>query len=189
VRRFGRWKAHRLASQALSLVDVMGQRGANPAGPFFYLSAARQSPSEDANDGRALHFARSNCARGTATSSSSASVRAGLRFATGGTNSFITVFVGRAAVWYIDLEMNLRHAAELALVGWYLMMTPSPSANGRSDPSTPLSRWEILGSFDSAQACEQVRTPSIQSRPPQERYAAERNVLWIASDDPRLKEK
>jgi len=57
--------------------------------------------------------------------------------------------------------MKLRHAAALALVGWYLMMPPSvcPS-DPRSmrpcflDPSLPLNQWNRDGYFDSADACD-----------------------------------
>ncbi len=85
--------------------------------------------------------------------------------------------------------MNLRHAAALALVGWYLMVPPEPPPDGMSDPSTPLSRWHTIGSFDCAQACERIRAAAIEKEPRKLRRAAEQNALCIASDDPRLKEK
>jgi hypothetical protein len=37
--------------------------------------------------------------------------------------------------------MKLRHAAALALVGWYIM---TPPLNGEPDPSMPISRWYVL---------------------------------------------
>jgi hypothetical protein len=93
--------------------------------------------------------------------------------------------------------VNLRHAAALALVGWYLM-TPPPPFN----PSTPLSKWTQLGKTDyaSEEECMAVRE-KLQATfrdpgniPPEHITAtimvkAMAHVLCIASDDPRLKEK
>ena len=56
--------------------------------------------------------------------------------------------------------MKLRHAAALALCGWYLMLPPftgdlsHPGAS--TDPSRPLSKWLPAwrtSAFDSATAC------------------------------------
>jgi hypothetical protein len=52
--------------------------------------------------------------------------------------------------------MALRHAAALALVGWYLMMPPMTEKN-EADAEGPLSKWQNDGSFDLASACEAVR--------------------------------
>jgi hypothetical protein len=53
--------------------------------------------------------------------------------------------------------MNLRHAAALALVGWYLMV-PQPDAPGRApNVNAPLSQWNQMGAFDSASNCEKER--------------------------------
>ena len=58
--------------------------------------------------------------------------------------------------------MNFRHAAMLALAGWYLMMPPMGSVESRRNPSTgfyvaystqPLNTWEIAGSYDTAAEC------------------------------------
>jgi|SRR5713101_6058180 len=56
--------------------------------------------------------------------------------------------------------MNLRHAAALALVGWYLLRPPGPN-NGAPDFKAPLSRWTYSGSFDSAKGCERERDSRI----------------------------
>lgn len=55
--------------------------------------------------------------------------------------------------------MNLRHAATLALVGWYLMVPPAVSRQNwnRLMQSAPLGRWVIRDSFDSADACRKAR--------------------------------
>ncbi len=66
--------------------------------------------------------------------------------------------------------MKPRHAAALALVGWYLLMPPPSSKYPGSvvDTTAPLSQWEVVPSYDyyfkedtshgmTAEQCEQVR--------------------------------
>ncbi len=48
--------------------------------------------------------------------------------------------------------MKLRHAAALALVGWYLMMPPLKGKSVVAD--APLSAWKIVDRFDTAADCE-----------------------------------
>jgi hypothetical protein len=48
--------------------------------------------------------------------------------------------------------MNLRHAAALALIGWYLMAPPY----GDTRPKIPLSEWDTQRVFDSARDCDEV---------------------------------
>jgi hypothetical protein len=72
--------------------------------------------------------------------------------------------------------MNPRHAAALALVGWYLMVPPVTS-DGRTQKDAPLSRWYIASNFETKEECEQVRQASSGS------------AICVASDDPRLKER
>jgi hypothetical protein len=89
-----------------------------------------------------------------------------------------------------------RHAAALALVGWYLMMPPPPDRpNGPVDISASLSRWEIIDSFDGAEECSKYRfiiqgfmaDPTTgKKRDPTPRGAA---AVCISTDDPRLKSK
>jgi hypothetical protein len=53
--------------------------------------------------------------------------------------------------------MNPRHAAALALVGWYLMV-PFPDAPGKPPNfHAPLSQWNQMGAFDTAAACDKER--------------------------------
>ena len=106
--------------------------------------------------------------------------------------------------------MNLlfRHAAALALVGWYLMVPPTrwslsepPSVARNSttmDPSDPLSKWVVIASFDSASKCEDEKITfwrkseaDLDSVDPDRRVWAEaaREARCLATDDPRLKEK
>ncbi len=80
---------------------------------------------------------------------------------------------------------KLRHAAALALVGWYLMVPPIQ--NGKA-VDVPISEWSHLDSFDSARECRDAGYRY------QDRQKAENKPLpgaWecIASDDPRLKAK
>ena len=49
--------------------------------------------------------------------------------------------------------MKPRHAAALALVGWYLMMPPM-TCRPSIQINTPLSHWEISSSYDTADECE-----------------------------------
>jgi len=69
--------------------------------------------------------------------------------------------------------MNPRHAAALALVGWYLMvpplMTPCPSKHPPKHPpplnfwgDAPLSRWDTVRSFNRAGDCEKELKATIQ---------------------------
>ena len=108
--------------------------------------------------------------------------------------------------------MNLRPAAALALVGWYLMTPPIDWTGKRSYPDdrAPLSKWEMAGSFDPAEACQHKRDDEIyhpctldipassvcpQNAIPRDDdfWRAERESFFearcIGTDDPRLKEK
>ena len=56
------------------------------------------------------------------------------------------------------MSMNLRHAAALAFVGWYLMLLP------KSDPYLGMLNvsWSaIQGSFDTAKDCEEARAKAV----------------------------
>jgi hypothetical protein len=102
--------------------------------------------------------------------------------------------------------MNLRHAAALAFVGWYLMIPPYHGSVSDHDividRSAPLSKWEILDSFDSANDCADQRmrhqkrtakySDSTLSTPETVHQVTLARILsatCIATDDPRLKEK
>jgi len=100
--------------------------------------------------------------------------------------------------------MNPRHAAALALVGWYLMMPPL--GGGKVDATAPLRRWRQFNAFDSAHACEQYKQspdfmleleldqqgvePELSAQTALElRVAESSNSLCVSTDDGRLKEK
>ena len=96
--------------------------------------------------------------------------------------------------------MNLRHAAALALVGWYLMVPPPVVHSSVRDLDAPLSKWGIFSTHDSAAECEQglvafykLAKTELVANPSDERdriqfYQLESSQC-IATDDPRLKEK
>jgi hypothetical protein len=114
--------------------------------------------------------------------------------------------------------MNLRHAAALTLVGWYLM-TPGvtrPTKTSPShmlDPSVPFSLWIVNSVFDSAESCnvahdalnrqalkafEDMKTEAghrvLQDEPDHGAgtialFKADTWAQCIATDDPRLKEE
>jgi|SRR5271156_2451692 hypothetical protein len=106
--------------------------------------------------------------------------------------------------------MKLRHAAALALVGWYLMVPPIRSYVPLILlPNEPLTKWEQRQSYDTAEQCKAARK-RIQKylareltkqrlgkdshyieQPVAQEIIAEQGKLnlsrCIATDDPRLK--
>jgi hypothetical protein len=105
--------------------------------------------------------------------------------------------------------MKSRHAAALALVGWYLM-TPPLNLAGVPDSGAPISSWHNERSFDSARDCEEGKDTVLESRLEGAKRLEEiqiqkdpegfaKYIRWtrsefaaskcIATDDPRLKEK
>jgi len=102
--------------------------------------------------------------------------------------------------------MNPRHAAALALVGWYLMVPPDRPK--LTDPVEWVSRapfrdWQIVQRFDATSACERRRHEiisdakhAIKADAKARRtaavlsdYAISNNATCISRDDPRLKEQ
>jgi hypothetical protein len=91
--------------------------------------------------------------------------------------------------------MKLRHAAALALLGWYLMV-PIPGNDPIPDPASSFSKWVNIHSFDSAKQCEDGRLniirvgagggPQLMGYPEQEVKKVLLLSQCIASDDPRL---
>jgi len=58
--------------------------------------------------------------------------------------------------------VKARHAVALALVGWYLMVPPTPIRHPQPDANMPpISRWENRGSFDTAKECDSERWKKI----------------------------
>jgi hypothetical protein len=58
--------------------------------------------------------------------------------------------------------MKPRHAAALALVGWYLM-TPPWSGPGKFNDKAPLNQWQQAHAYDSATACEKGRYSTVKN--------------------------
>jgi hypothetical protein len=108
-------------------------------------------------------------------------------------------------------KMTLRHAAALALVGWYLMVPPArdrpidemKAAQTEQRMSMfpefhlPIAQLEIDEAFDSAKECKEALYQQINSSPKllthnPSAYAEYDLDRWtsakcIATDDPRLK--
>jgi hypothetical protein len=100
--------------------------------------------------------------------------------------------------------MSTRHAAALALLGWYLMLPqvyrPTKDKPASNNRGAPVSKWDIHKSFDSAAECEKERDnlqrsaetmlePSSRGDPDGKYRAlgeADEVAVCIASDDPRL---
>jgi hypothetical protein len=88
--------------------------------------------------------------------------------------------------------MKLRHAAALALVGWWVMFPPL--VGGRCQVNAPLSQWDKSGPFDTADQCKSAmaidQLPSAIAKTTNgdaesiKRIKAEQ---CVSTDDPRLK--
>jgi hypothetical protein len=103
--------------------------------------------------------------------------------------------------------MKPRHAAALALVGWYLTVPPVVCEKGRctTQLDAPFSQWHrSKKSVDSESACEQARPKvraavdkaiqDVSARPEYDKALAAAEYdkalaagLCVSSDDPRLK--
>lgn len=86
--------------------------------------------------------------------------------------------------------MNLRHAAALVLVGWYLMMPPPIVGTHKPDSSAAMSEWEQISAFDTATECENfrlaLREKSVKEGQ-KDRAAFELLERCIETTDPRLR--
>jgi hypothetical protein len=84
--------------------------------------------------------------------------------------------------------MKIRHAAVLALAGWYLMMPPQTRfwwiGQQRYDDSASLSRWTIEQSFDKAEACQAARVAGEQRFG--DAAVGMDHAVCVATGDPRL---
>ena len=102
--------------------------------------------------------------------------------------------------------MNLRHAAAIALVGWYLLMPPIAMEGERAkvDGSVPLSQWDHGDRvYQTESECEEENAklraiaeshknwigPSGSVAAASDRYVLLTNQRCVATDDPRLKGK
>jgi hypothetical protein len=93
--------------------------------------------------------------------------------------------------------MELRHAAALALVGWYLMLPPAYVHHGMLAfrQNAPFTKWMRGRGFDGEAACKDLIASVSKMRGPfengQQAYVVAQTAAGrcVASDDPRLKEK
>jgi hypothetical protein len=85
--------------------------------------------------------------------------------------------------------MKLRHAAALALVGWYLMIPPG--AQSGFDTTAPLGKWFVYGGYDSAHECEGAKFLDREGLKQRNDPLADafKHAQCIATDDPRLKSR
>jgi hypothetical protein len=84
---------------------------------------------------------------------------------------------------------KLRHAAALALVGWYLMVPPYDGDQIHFD--APLSKWEVYSGEDSGRACEETKVDQWKREVAahEKDDTLKRRLVHsqcISSDDPRL---
>jgi hypothetical protein len=91
--------------------------------------------------------------------------------------------------------MKPRHAATLALVGWYLLVPPvtdNEEKGVRAGIHNPISQWHVSASYDTAKECERSRAQHFNIGQEQHRagHRAVASALMatscIATDDPRL---
>ncbi|MGO9266812.1 MAG: hypothetical protein ACLQBA_18355 [Candidatus Binataceae bacterium] len=95
--------------------------------------------------------------------------------------------------------MTFRHAAALALVGWYLMIPPigNDLQDFKKNLKTPLSTWIQDSAYDSAKDCEAAKDSLLEKRMSKNesrfdpdsaaRFALATAVgKCVSSDDPRL---
>src|ERR1700730_16749176 len=98
--------------------------------------------------------------------------------------------------------MKPRHAAALALVGWYLMVPPLVNAPYKVDTEAPLASWKPYQAFDTAEECDKylssvkakykntASAPLGSIKKGTRAFALQMTFArYVSSDDPRLKAK
>jgi hypothetical protein len=83
--------------------------------------------------------------------------------------------------------MKPRHAAVLALVGWYLLIPPV--TKNTAHPDAPLSKWQKFGTFDSVKDCESHAVEWNNMLPAEQfklKMPKDATAQCFASDAPRL---
>jgi len=91
-----------------------------------------------------------------------------------------------------SLFVNLRHAAALALVGWYLIVAPPQSFKDYKYYEMPLGQWMHKATFNSEFECKQEISKGCHRIQNGEILGFEGPLCYsqcVPSDDPRLKEK
>jgi hypothetical protein len=86
--------------------------------------------------------------------------------------------------------MKLRHAAPPMLVAWCLIMPPISQSQQSIEKSAPLSRWETIGTYDTAAACtnELAKLTALIAGNITYSLIQQRTLAGkcVAADDPRL---
>lgn len=80
--------------------------------------------------------------------------------------------------------MKLRHAAALALAGWYLMIPP------KNHTDAPISERSEFAAYDTAKECEDAKRRLTEDVAAGRLHVSPAQIAWsdcLASDDPRLK--
>lgn len=90
--------------------------------------------------------------------------------------------------------MNLRYATGLAVVvGWYLLVPPAYVNTQKVALDVPITQWDQIGAFDSARECMDALKDRVVGKfasvMPEQIKPRLVYARYIASDDPRLKEK
>jgi hypothetical protein len=90
-----------------------------------------------------------------------------------------------------SMSMNLRHAAALALVGWYLIGPPVNAGKPVvADWDAPVSKWLPVAFFDTAADCQkeiEAVKPRAEERARQAHTKLPRDpFLCVNDDDPRM---
>ena len=86
--------------------------------------------------------------------------------------------------------MKSRHAAALALVGWYLIVAPIEHTGPftRVDIKAPMKEWDMQATFDIKESCETARAEYLAYPPPAaSNLAGDKFIQCVSADDPRLK--
>jgi hypothetical protein len=91
--------------------------------------------------------------------------------------------------------LMLRHAAALVLVGWYLMVPPYNSTRTDVDPTAPISKWQNMSSFDTADDCQEIIQGEDKLIEDEDSSLPDHLIIvrrfrfaqCVSTDDPRLK--
>jgi hypothetical protein len=91
------------------------------------------------------------------------------------------------------MEMKLRHAAALGLLGWYLMVPPTGKDFPSGNLNAPISQWLKRPTiYRSRDECEHVLDKQrrlLNAKNQQLAVRFYKQAQCVATDDPRLQQK
>jgi hypothetical protein len=91
------------------------------------------------------------------------------------------------------MEMKFRHAAAIALTGWFLMMPPTSSDYPMGNVDAPLSQWtRKVTTYRNEKECAHVLDKQIRlanAKNKQITVKFYKQAQCVSEDDPRLKAK